>query len=285
MGKRDAFQEITDKLIAKIEGGAATWEMPWLNMGGMPVNASTNRMYTGVNALNLWASGREQQHWATYKQWVKLGAQVRKGERGEVILVPIAGKKTVENDAGDEEHMHFTYFRAAAVFNATQVDGYECPTVDKADETELVAELERIVDGSDVKIVHGSNAASYNPTLDEVHMPSRKAFVATGSTTATESYYGTLIHELVHATGHKSRLGRELTARFGSESYAMEELIAELGSAFVANQTGLILTPTSNNVAYVQSWLKVLRNDKRAIQVAASQATKAAAWLIEGSEA
>lgn len=285
MTKRDAFQEITDKIIAKLEAGAGNWDMPWVHTHGMPTNATTNRMYTGVNALSLWASGRTDPHWATYRQWQSIGAQVRKGERAELILVPMTSKRTETNDEGEDTVVARTHFRGAAVFNSAQVDGYEPPVERTVDETMLVHELDAIVNGSGVKIAYGGDRAAYSPSLDQVMMPNRVAFVGTATSTPTEAYYGTLIHELVHATGHPSRLGRNLTGRFGTESYAMEELVAELGSAFVAGHTGLTLEPRDDNAAYLQAWLNVLKADKRAIHTAASHASKAAAWLIEGSEA
>lgn len=283
--KRDAYAEVTNKIIASIEAGAGDWSMPWVETHGMPTNATTHRAYTGVNALSLWASGRHDPHWATYRQWQSIGAQVRKGERAELILVPMTAKRTETTDDGDETTVARTYFRGAAVFNSAQVDGFEPPAPRTVDETTMVHEVDAIATASGVTIVHGSNHASYSPMTDEVHMPHRTAFVGTATSTPTVAYYGTLIHELVHATGHDSRLARNLTGRFGTEAYAMEELVAELGSAFVASETGLTVEPRADTSAYLQSWLRVLKADKRAIHTAASHASKAAAWLTERSEA
>lgn len=284
MTKRDVFQEITDKLIAKMEEGASKWRMPWVNMGGLPTNAATGRLYSGLNAITLWATPYETQHWGTYKQWQSVGAQVRKGSQAELVLVPMTVDRTIENEKGETERQKFMYWRGAPVFNSEQVDNWTAPTDGKVDETEVVAALDDVVHNSGIRVTHGHDKAAYVPMFDEVQMPDRIAFISSDTQSATEAYYGTLVHELVHATGHESRLGRALHHRFGSEAYAMEELVAELGSAFVAGHTGLTLEPKDENAAYLKSWLKVLKNDKKAIHVAATQASKAALWLLEGGE-
>lgn len=276
--KKDLFQTITDKIVNKIEEGALNgkYVMPWHAAATMPTNAKSNRPYSGLNAITLWSTPFNTHHWATYKQWQELGAQVTKGSKGEAILVPMTVTK---KDAETGEEKKVTFFKAATVFNANQVEGYEPEDLQPAT-IDTHHELERIVDNSGMNIHHGGTRAYYLPAEDRINMPPRESFTGSDTRTPTESYYSVLVHEMVHATGHASRLDRSLKGRFGTEAYAMEELIAELGSAFVAAHTGLNLEPSDDNAKYVKSWLKVLKGDTKAIQSAATQASKAAAWLI-----
>lgn len=275
MDKRDNFQTITDAILERLEKATTMWEIPWVGMNKLPTNVLTKREYTGLNAMWLHLTG--QTTWGTYKQWKKIGAQVRKGEKSNFVLVPMKGEK----ETSDGEKEEFLWFRGAAVFHGGQVDGWEPEDRPNA-VVDTVAIADEIVAASGVTVRESPGAqASYNTSSDVVTIAERRDFVGTANSTPTEAYYGTLMHELVHATGHESRLKRDLTGRFGSESYAMEEMIAEIGSAFLAAETGLSIEPREDNIAYLQSWIKVLKEDKRAVMTAASKARQAAQFLTK----
>ncbi len=284
--RADIYQRITDQIAAAIEAGAGKWQMPWHpGVDGaapvLPVNAATGKPYRGVNTIVLWAAaqagGYPSAIWATYRQWTELGAQVRKGERASpVVFWKISDKDEQEEDAdeGMEDGRRSRVFaRGYNVFNAAQVDGYAVPALPVLPEAERIGHAEAFFAAIGADIRHGGNRACYVPSLDQIRMPPFEAFCD------PVAYYATLAHEATHLTGHPSRCARDLRGRFGEEAYAAEELIAELGAAFVCADLALTPEPRPDHAAYVASWLRVLRSDKRAIFTAAAKAQQAADWM------
>lgn len=284
------YQTVTDRIVAQIEAGAGSWRMPWHTTGGhaladLPRNV-TGRAYRGINVPLLWgaslAAGYGSPLWATYKQWGERGAQVRKGEKATMIIfwktdvAAMPGEGDGDDDKAERSRRRLIA-RAYMVFNQAQVDGYD----DKPAPAPLegLSEAER-VDGAEAffarcgaVVAHGGDRACYIPSADIIRMPAfaqfRDAF----------GYYSTLAHEHVHWSGAKPRLDRDLNNRFGSDAYAIEELIAELGAAFVCATLGLSNEPRPDHAAYLDSWLRCLKSDARAIFTVASRAQAAADYL------
>jgi antirestriction protein ArdC len=285
MQRQDVYGAITDRVIAAIEEGAGQWQMPWHRSGvSRPLNAHTKKPYRGVNVVALWAAADAYGHgtgfWASYKQWRELKAQVRKGERASLIVFWEELEREVENEeTGDRERKKTLFARASWVFNADQVEGWAMPA---APERNLVQALDRadaFTAATRADIRHGGDRAFYRRSDDHVQMPDRERFTGSATSTPTETYYATLLHELTHWTGHESRLDRDLAGRFGNGAYAMEELVAELGAAFLCADLSITNTPRADHAAYIANWLEVLKRDKRAIFTAARKAARASDYL------
>lgn len=253
--------------------------MPWhvKNGGipGIPINAASKRAYRGINTIMLWAAAQSAGYpsgfWATYKQWAETGAQVRKGEKS----CPVVFWKMLndEQDACNVRNARFVA-RAFHVFNVAQVDGFEAPDAPRLPEPERSERAEAFFTAIGADMRQGGNRAFYSVGSDYIQMPLFVAFAE------SSMYYSTLAHETIHWTGHVSRCARNLKGRFGTEAYAAEELIAELGAAFLCADLGLTLEPREDHAAYIASWLaKVLKNDKRYVFIAAAHAQRAADFL------
>jgi len=282
----DTYQTVTDRIVAAIEAGAGNWRMPWHvksdgTMPAVPVNAASGKPYRGVNVLALWiaaeAAGYPSGRWATYRQWTELGAQVSKGEKSTfVVFWKVLADQKAEDDSDDDAEGGGRRMMARGyhVFNAAQVEGAAMPEpAPVAPEADRIAEAEAFFGALGADIRHGGNRAYYAPGPDYVQMPPFAAFEN------PIAYYATLAHEGGHWTGHKARCARDFSGRFGTEAYALEELVAELTAAFVCGDLGLASEPRPDHAAYIASWLKVLKNDKRAIFTAASKAQQAADWM------
>ena len=254
---------------------------------GMPTNVATGARYQGGNAFWFSVVQHSESYsspvWGTYLQWVSVGAQVRKGEKATygVKFTPITPKSIKEAIANgetvanpDKKIMLVTTF---TVFNADQVDGWEAPEVTPLPAHERIAQAEAFFAGIGAKVSEDGDSAYYSPSQDIICIPSLEQFVS------PEGYYATLAHEEIHWSGHKSRLDRNLSGCFGSESYAAEELVAEIGSAMVAGILGIESTPRLDHAQYVAGWLKVLRGDPKLLFRAASEAQKATNYLLERS--
>lgn len=281
--KKDIFQRVTDQIVKAIEDGTGSYRMPWRTSGGFPhspINTVSRRPYRGINVLVLWATAQEREYrsgmWATYKQWQELGAQVRKGEKSaNVVFWKFFDRDgETQDNAGEHETSvrRIPMARDYWVFNAEQVDGFQAPEV-KVSRAERIEHAEKFFRLLAVKILPGENAAFYQRETDSVHMPAFEAFKE------PLFYYSVLSHESTHWTGAPHRLNRDLSGRFGSESYAMEELVAELGAAFLCAELRLPSDPRLDHAPYIASWLKALRNDKRAIFTAAAKAQEAVDWM------
>ncbi len=280
--KQDIHEQITGAIIAAIEEGAATYEMPW-HAVSTPINAATRKPYRGINTLTLWCIGRKRGHatqeWATYRQWSEIGAQVRRGERSASVVFWKFRESGEEVDdeateTGKANH-RVALAREYHVFNAAQVDGYVPVSTPQLAETERLENAEHFFDTLPGVVNHGGDRAFYSPATDEIQMPAFAQFKSAAG------YYGTLGHEYTHWAGAAKRLNRDLSGRFGDARYSMEELIAELGSAFLCADLGLNLEPRRDHAGYIHSWLGVLKSDKRALFTAASQAQQAVVYLEE----
>jgi antirestriction protein ArdC len=285
--KADIYQRITNQIVCELEKGVRPWLKPWntehaagrimrpLRGNGVP--------YNGINVLMLWSAAIEKGFaapiWMTFKQAIDLKANVRKGECGSLVVY--ADKIIrIEADAttGEEAERAIPFMKGYTVFNVEQIDGlpehYYAKPAPRVDTIERIDRAERFFIGTGATIRHGGTVAYYNVTQDFVQLPPFEAF------RDAESYYATLAHETTHWTRHPSRLDRDFgRKRFGSEGYAMEELVAELGSAFLFADLDLTPEVRSDHASYIASWIKVLKDDKRAIFTAASHAQRAADFL------
>jgi len=287
--KSDLYAGVTNEIIAAIESGAATYTLPWQGVPGVPKNVASNRNYRGINTLLLWLIGNSQgyatSHWATFKQWLELGHPVRKGEKSATVVFwkQLAKREDASAEGSDDidngESRRPILARAYHVFNAAQVEGYIPPSITLLSEAERNANAETFFNRLPIEVRHEGDQAYYRPSSDSVHLPPFGLF------RDANAYYATRGHESVHATGAKSRLDRDLTGRFGSESYAVEELVAELGAAFLCADLGLSPEPRPDHAGSIESWLKVLKGDTRAIFAAAGKAQSAVDWLHAQQEA
>lgn len=289
MHNRDLHVSVTARIVEELERGAVPWLKPWktgsaCNTPAMPRNASTGRPYRGINVPILWdaadSRGFPVHAWMTYRQAKELGGQVRRGERGAAVIfmkrIEEPTEAATEEDA--KARMRMT-LRVYTVFNVAQIDGLPEKTV--ADVSAPVSrppegELTRFVVATRAQVAIGGDIACYFPRRDLIRMPHFASFES------AESYFATLFHELGHWTGHESRLNRDQDGEFGSTAYGAEELLAELTSAFLCAQLGL--RGELRHAGYLQGWIKLLREDVRAIFRAASQASRAAQYLAAFSD-
>jgi len=285
---RDLYQDVTNAIVGQIEAGAGQWVRPWAGGAGIPSNAVTGAEYRGVNILSLWGSAAARGYgaglWASFKQWQAVGAQVRKGEKGTMIVY--AGAVSVRDPAeaaeAAERKVHF--LKCSHVFNAAQVDGFEAPAIERPALGERIAAAEAFVENTGAVIQYGNDRAFYAIARDIVAMPDLERFTGTPTSTPTEAFYGVLLHELTHWTGHAKRCDRQFGKRFGDQAYAAEELVAELGAAFLCAKLGITAEPRADHAQYLASWLQILKGDKRAIFTAASKASAAVDYLMAQQE-
>lgn len=284
--RRDIHADITNALITAIEADPGKPSMPWRRSAGplfMPVNALTGNAYNGINILSLWvsaeANGYSAPVWATYRQWAELGAQVRKGEKSSpVVFYKEYDAEPNPDDADDNGKRRVA--RASHVFNAAQVDGFTAPGVpERLGSVERIIAADRFVAATGARIEHGGERAFYRPSTDHIQMPEEALFCGTGTMTRSEGYYAVLVHELTHWSGAKHRLDRQMGKRFGDAAYAAEELVAEIGSAFLCSELGITQDTRADHAQYLAHWLKLLKDDSRAIFTAAARASEAVAYL------
>jgi len=286
-GGDSLYKEVTDRIVREMEQGRVPWVQPWGSTSpalGLPRNAATNRPYGGINILILWSAatdgGFPGQHWLTFRQALTLGGHVRKGERGTTVcyadrFTPKAEIERAAREGGEPDAVPF--LKRFTVFNAAQCEGLPGHLIASAPvltEREIVPQAEAVIaaTGADFRI--GGDKAFYVPAEDYIRIPPQPAFFQ------QIDYYRTCFHELGHWTGHPKRLNRDLKGRMGSHPYAREELVAEMASAFLCASLGIV--PTVRHADYLGAWLEVLREDCRAIFRAASQATKAADFVLGG---
>jgi antirestriction protein ArdC len=271
----DWYADVTDRIIASLEAGPGEWAKPWksLSVNGMPRNGSSNRAYNGINVWLLALSGFSDARWYTFNQARNLSASVRKGEKGtKIVYWQFIAKKDAN---GDDTDRKIPFLRVFTVFNASQIDGLASgeapPAVDASVGYERAA---RCIATLGASVAHGGDRAYYSPTDDQIRLPSPGQF------DSLAHYWSTSLHEHAHWTGHERRLARDLRNRFGSDAYAMEELIAEISAAFTCAALGI--EGELAHPEYINSWLKVLRGDKRAVFSAAAAAQKAASLILNG---
>jgi antirestriction protein ArdC len=280
--RQDIYSEITASIITALETGVRPWAPGWAGAGGgrfaMPLRHN-GTPYRGINVLMLWMAteraGYSAPRWLTFKQALELGGAVRKGEKSSKVI--FAGNIEREGEGGETSSIFFQ--KPYAVFNAEQCDGLPAdfappPPVSVIEDDARLHECEAFFAGLGASIKEQGTSAFYRPATDEITVP---PFVAFNSPAA---FYSTLAHECVHWTGHKSRLDRQLGGRFGSNAYAAEELIAELGAAFLCGGFGFHAETREDHAGYLAHWIDVMRADSRAIFTAAAAAQKAADYLL-----
>jgi antirestriction protein ArdC len=284
--RTDLYARVTDQIISQLEAGTRPWVQPWQRghaAGEVSRPLRYNAVpYRGINVVLLWLAAMRHRFacplWMTYRQASELGGQVRRGEKGSLVVYASSFTRRETGDEGQELEYEVPFLKSYSVFNCEQIDGLPGRYYAQAEPTlNPVARVERAerffaCTGADIR--HGGGAAYYSPADDFVQMPPFESF------RDAESYYATLAHETTHWTKHSSRLAREFCRqRWGDEGYSMEELVAELGAAFLCADLGLTLQIREDHAAYIASWLKVLRNDKRAVFAAAAHAQRAADYL------
>lgn len=285
--KPDVYERITAQIVTQLENGVRPWLKPWnaehaagritrpLRHNGLP--------YQGINVVMLWWAAVERGFaapiWMTFKQAKTLGASVRKGEKGNLVVYASTVTRTeTDEETGEEEERDIPFMKGYTVFNVEQIEGlpdhFYAPAAPRLDPVQRIEYAEAFFAATGAEIRHGGNQAYYAVHKDYVQMPPFETF------RDAESYVATLAHETTHWTRHPSRLNRDFgRKRWGDEGYAMEELVAELGSAFLAADLDLTPEPREDHAAYIGSWLKVLKSEKRAIFTAASHAQRAADYL------
>lgn len=278
MAKFNIYEEITNKIIEQLEDGVIPWNKPWHGIASGAYNRVSKKPYSLLNQMLLKHDGE----YATYKQWSDMGGKVKKGEKAEIVVFWKIFQ-TEEVVDGKVEKKSVPLLKYINVFHISQVDGVE-PKELKPVEHKPVEEAEKIkldyIDRENIRINEVvTNDAFYSPMMDYIQVPCKEQY------DNIMEFYSTLFHEMVHSTGHKDRLGRlgcdVKFASFGSEDYSKEELIAEIGSAFLMNHIGIETAKTfKNSAAYIQSWLKVLKNDNRFIVSASSKAEKAMKYIL-----
>jgi len=279
--RADVYSRITAEIVVTIERGAGEWRAPWFHDGASvarPTNVASGKRYRGINTLALWTAGLVAEYgdglWGTYKQWQEAGAQVRQGERSTtVVLWRETQSSRQPNDDDDDDGRRRMFARAFSVFNVAQVDGYQRPTADILSESQRLAHAEAFISNLGIRTVFEGSEACYRPSTDAVFMPPFASF------RDSASFYGVWLHENGHASGAKHRLDRDLSGRFGSAAYAAEECCVEILSGLVLADLGIAHHPRPDHAAYIATWLKVLKDDPRAIFTAASKAQQAADWM------
>ena len=289
--KKDIYKEVTDNIIEALEQvDIQDYKEPFAQLTSQmrPINPMTSSKYNGINILILWIiqmkHGYLSNEWGTFKQWKEKGANVKKGEKSTTIIFYKRVEKKDNDNKDDDESKYYNLLKSYNVFNADQVEGYE-PTTGLENgnfgKVGVIEEIEKFVSDSGAKVVPNQDTAYFNFSEDSIGMPNKDVFYET-SQTATENYYAVLLHELTHWTGGNKRLDREQVGfKSGNncDKYAFEELIAELGSAFLCSQFGIKQHGYEDHAIYLKSWLKALKSDKKYIFKAAAQAQKAVDYL------
>jgi len=275
---RDLHQEVTEAIIEELEAGVAPWVKPWEGGEplGLPRSAATGRSYSGINVVFLWTMmlkrGYTDPRWITFNQAKKKGGSVKKGQKSTpVIFWKMVEAKDDEGNVRTNEDgspKFFSFMRSFNAFSVHQIEGLEDyePPVDETD-------LDALIKGTEADIWPSMGRAAYWPAADHITMPSKESFADEGA------YYATVLHELVHWTGAEHRLDREQGSAFGTPEYAYEELVAELGSAFLCAEFGI--EGLLQHPSYIEGWLSLLKGDKKVIFKAAADAAKAAKFIVE----
>jgi len=282
----DLYARVTNAILADLENGVRPWTRPWSaeHLAGRisrPLR-STGEPYSGVNVILLWVEsvsrGYSAPMWITFRQALALGGHVRKGERGSTVVYANRISRTETDDNGHDVEKQIPFLKAYTVFNVEQVEGLpahlHAAPEPKLDAIQRIGEADKFFTATGADIRHGGGQAYYAIHPDHVQMPPFECFAD------PEAYYATLAHECTHWTRHPTRLDRDFgRQRWGDEGYAREELVAELGAAFLCADLGLELEPRADHASYIHSWLKVLAHDKRFIFTAAAHAQRAADYL------
>jgi len=284
--KRDLHAEITQNLITAIEADPGRPQMPWRRSGQplwLPANAATKAQYNGINILNLWVAaelrGFTSPHWATYRQWSAMDAQVIRGAKSEIVIFykeyDVDPNPSDQTDDGKRR-----VAKASRVFNAAEVEGFEVPDApERLGPIERIAAADQLVQTCNPDVRHGGESAYYDMQSDYIQMPDEGLFCGTDTLTRDEGYYAVLLHELTHWSGHARRCDRDMSSRFGKQAYAAEELVAEIGSAILCAELGVTQDTRPDHAQYMANWLQLLKDDPKAIFTAAAKASQAVAFL------
>jgi len=283
--RADVYSRVTSRIIESLEQGVRPWMKPWAASHtegriSRPLRAN-GTPYRGINVLLLWGEAIEKGYsrniWMTYKQAEEIGAHIRKGEHGSLVVYADRMTKTETNEKGEELEREIPFMKGYTVFNVEQIEDlpahYLAQPEQKGEPLELIEQAEAFFTKTGATFRHGGNKAFFSPSRDLIQLPPAEAFKD------AEGYAATKAHELIHWSGHESRLAREFGKRFGDTAYAREELVAELGAAFLCADLGITPEIREDHAAYLDNWLQVLKEDKRAIFSAASHAQKAADYL------
>lgn len=282
--------EVTATIVDTIEAGqAGTWRAPWHHNGitsGLfsPTNAATGRSYAGANililAIDALEAGYSDNTWATYKQWQQLGGQVQRGEHGTRCVKWITKNSNADEaaDTDDDSQRRVLIPRVFTVFNVAQVDDYQPDSGNDSEVPDQIEVAETFIAATGANIDHGFNTAKYRPLVDRIQVPGIDQY------RHAEDHYATLLHELVHWTGHNRRLARTFGERFGDDAYAAEELVAELGAAFATARLGITNNPRPDHAAYLDHWLRILDADPKTLFLAAAKAQAAVDHLASYSQ-
>jgi antirestriction protein ArdC len=285
--RANLYDNITNKIIAELEAGRVPWVQPWGTAAAkaplaLPKSAASGRQYSGINILVLWGAATEHgftgQSWLTFRQALSLGGHVRKGERGTTVVyadrfVPASEKRRAHETGEEAQAMPF--LKQFTVFNCDQCGGLPPEIASTAPPPPpglIEPQVEYLIKATGIDFRIGGNRAFYMPAEDYVQVPPPQAYFE------PINWHRTALHELAHASGHPSRLNRDLSGNYGTRKYAFEELVAEISSAFSCASLGIV--PTVRHADYIGSWLEVLREDSRAIIRAASKASKVADYLL-----
>lgn len=274
--KNDVYQVVTDRIIHLLESGTVPWQMPWKGANQWPQNLVSRKTYRGINLFLLHAARYASPFWLTFKQVQSLGGSVKKGERS----FPVVFWKILKEEVEDETK-RISFLRYHNVFNVWQCEGIKVPGLQIAESKfQPIEKCEQVVAGmpKSPAIKHNGGRACYSPPLDEISMPEANLFES------RESYYNTLFHELTHSTGHLSRLNRKEVNepnRFGSDPYSREELVAEMGAAFLCGHCEIENMTIAQSASYIQNWLERLKEDRKLVVHAATQAQKACDFILD----
>ena len=284
--RKDVYQMVTDTIISQLEKGTIPWQQSWVNNAPklqLPKNAVTRQKYRGINIPLLWSGASDNNfvsnEWASYRQWLLSKEYVRKGEKGCLIVYADTFDKEV-----DDELKKIPFLKYSIVFNRCQLASYQpeaIAAVDPINNVDKIEPIEELIANTFADIQHREGGACYIPSMDKIFMPPMHAFIKTAHCTASENYYSTLFHELTHWTGNGKRINRSLKGRFGDTAYAQEELIAELGAAFLGAEFGIASPEKTDHASYIAHWLKILKDNKKFIVSAASEASKAVDFMME----
>jgi antirestriction protein ArdC len=285
--RQDVYSRITDQIIAELEQGVRPWMKPWdaAHAAG-PVSKPlrhNGQPYSGINIVMLWVTAMEKGYnapiWMTFRQARELGAHVRKGEKGALVVYANTVTRTeIDEQTGEESERDIPFMKGYTVFNVEQIDGlpphYTAKAAPRMNPDERIAHAEGFFAATGADIRHGGNRAFYAPHPDFVQMPAFEHFKS------ASAYYATLAHEETHWTRHPKRLDRDFqSSKWGDHAYAMEELVAELGAAFLCADLELTPQIREDHAPYIDGWLKAMKQDKRAIFTAAAHAQRAADYL------
>lgn len=281
MKNSEVIEKVTNKIIEKMESGNLNWNKPW-NAGVLPQNFISKKAYRGWNLFTTLFSGFESPYYLTFNQVKKLGGSIKKGSKGTSIIFWNKINKAVKDETEETKNKQFLLVKEYVVFNAEQIEGIDFGKIEVS-EIGTCEELEQAISEMEVPVTikHGiSDMAFYSPTFDYVQMPNKSQFKSEGE------YYSVLVHEVIHSTGHKARLNRLSLndAKFDSKrhSYSYEELVAELGAAYLTAMFGISTEETQkNSAAYLQGWLSALKADKQMLYKASSDAQKAVDYIVK----